>query len=54
VALCSFDEPTAGGETVLGHAWSGGSRAGQGAGFAMPQTASASELGWAFFKQYAW
>ncbi len=55
VALCSFDEPTPnGGETITGHAWSGGSRDGTGAGFAMPQTESATEIGWAFFKKYAW
>jgi len=56
VALCSFDEPVGGGgETPTGHAWSGGSKAGpQGAASAISQTESASELGWAFFKKYAW
>jgi polyhydroxybutyrate depolymerase len=55
VAMCTFQEPAAGGgETIVGHAWSGGSQDGEGAGFAIPQTASATELGWAFFKKYAW
>jgi poly(3-hydroxybutyrate) depolymerase len=55
VAMCSFDEPSGGaGELIEGHAWSGGSQAGSGAAFAIPQTESATELGWAFFKQYAW
>jgi poly(3-hydroxybutyrate) depolymerase len=53
VAFCSFDEPPGGaGETITGHAWSGGSQANS--GFGIPQTESASELGWAFFKKYAW
>jgi polyhydroxybutyrate depolymerase len=55
VALCTFQEPDGGGgETIVGHAWAGGSQDGEGAGFAIPQTASATELGWAFFKKYAW
>jgi polyhydroxybutyrate depolymerase len=55
VALCTFMVPAEGaGETVPGHAWSGGKQTGDGAGFAIPQTESASELGWAFFKKYAW
>jgi poly(3-hydroxybutyrate) depolymerase len=55
VALCTFMVPDGGaGETVAGHAWSGGMQTGEGAGFAIPQTESATELGWAFFKQYAW
>lgn len=54
VVLCHFTEPASGyGETVRGHAWSGGSTTGN-TGFAIPQTASATELGWSFFKQYAW
>jgi poly(3-hydroxybutyrate) depolymerase len=53
VAFCSFDEPAGGGgESITGHAWSGGSAASS--SFAIPQTESASELGWAFFKKYAW
>jgi poly(3-hydroxybutyrate) depolymerase len=53
VAFCSFDEPPGeAGETITGHAWSGGSSAMS--GFAIPQTESATELGWAFFKKYAW
>jgi polyhydroxybutyrate depolymerase len=55
VALCTFQVPAAGGgESIVGHAWSGGSQSGEGAGFAIPATASATELGWAFFKKYAW
>jgi polyhydroxybutyrate depolymerase len=51
VALCSFDEPAGGGgETLTGHAWSGGVAN----AFSIPQTESATELGWAFFKKYAW
>lgn len=55
VALCTFQEPAGGGgELIAGHAWAGGSRSGEGASFAIPQTASATDLGWAFFKKYAW
>jgi polyhydroxybutyrate depolymerase len=55
VALCSFDEPQGGdGESPTGHAWSGGSKAGTGAFAAISVTESATELGWAFFKKYAW
>lgn len=58
VAFCRFDIPTAGtrDEPFAGHAWSGGADEGMagGAMFAIPETESASELGWAFFKQYAW
>jgi len=55
VAFCSFDIPTSGTRTELfpGHAWSGGSKQGAGAAFAIPETESASELSWAFFKKYA-
>jgi polyhydroxybutyrate depolymerase len=53
VAFCSFDEPAGGGgESVTGHAWSGGSQATS--SFAIPSTESATDLGWAFFKKYAW
>jgi hypothetical protein len=41
-------------ETYPGHAWSGGSKLGMGSSFAIPETASASELSWSFFKLYAW
>jgi poly(3-hydroxybutyrate) depolymerase len=55
VALCSFDEPAGGGgETPTGHAWSGGYKGGLNAASAISSTESASELGWAFFKKYAW
>lgn len=53
VVFCSFDEPAGGaGEAITGHAWSGGSN--MNSGFAIPPTENASELGWAFFKKYAW
>lgn len=42
VALCHFDG--------LGHAWAGGS----GGLFGDPNYENAAELGWAFFKKYAW
>jgi polyhydroxybutyrate depolymerase len=42
VALCHFNG--------LGHAWAGG----RGSLFADPDFESASELGWEFFKKYAW
>ena len=55
VALCSFQEPAGGaGEVPTGHAWSGGSQSGENALAAIPSTESATELGWAFFKEYAW
>jgi len=38
----------------MGHAWSGGSKAGMGAFATISKTESATELGWAFFKKYAW
>jgi poly(3-hydroxybutyrate) depolymerase len=37
-----------------GHAWSGGVTTGTGAAYAMPETESATELSWDFFKIYAW
>lgn len=57
VAMCSFASP--GGdrsELYPGHAWSGGSKAGSAGGgkYAIPETASAAELSWEFFKTYAW
>lgn len=54
VAFCSFTIPSGGNETFAGHAWSGGSKAGMGSQFAIPQTESASELSIRFFKEYAW
>ena len=53
VVLCSFAEPEGGGgESMTGHAWSGGVMGSS--DYVIPQTESASELGWAFFKKYAW
>jgi poly(3-hydroxybutyrate) depolymerase len=54
VAFCSFTIPPNGNDSFPGHAWSGGSEQGMGASFAIPQTESASELSFRFFKQYAW
>jgi poly(3-hydroxybutyrate) depolymerase len=57
VAMCSFTIPTGPRtEPFAGHAWSGGSKDGvaMGASFAIPETASASTLGWEFFKMHAW
>ncbi|HEX4339335.1 MAG TPA: hypothetical protein VH062_25685 [Polyangiaceae bacterium] len=52
VALCSFITPSNhANDGFPGHAWSGGA-AGQ--AFSISETESASELGWAFFKKYAW
>lgn len=56
VAMCSFTLPTGGmpNERYPGHGWAGGSKLGMGVSFAIPETASASELSWAFFKTHAW
>lgn len=55
VGMCSFTIPSGmRSEAFPGHAWSGGSKDGMGAPFAIPETASTSELSWAFFKRYAW
>jgi polyhydroxybutyrate depolymerase len=58
VAMCSFTIPSTGtrNEAFPGHGWSGGSKQGSanGAAFAIPETASATELSWSFFQQYAW
>ena len=56
VTMCSFTSPTDAQqrETFPGHAWSGGSKAGAGAPFAVPETESATLLVWDFFEQYAW
>ncbi|MET0384360.1 MAG: PHB depolymerase family esterase [Polyangiales bacterium] len=57
VGLCTFTNP-AGRRTELypGHGWSGGSKSGtaNSARYAIPETASASELSLQFFKQYVW
>ena len=55
VAYCVFEIPSSeNGATFPGHAWSGGAKIGDSAQFAIPDTESATELTWAFFKQYAW
>jgi polyhydroxybutyrate depolymerase len=56
VAMCTFTIPIGGtrDEAYPGHAWSGGSKLGMGASFAIPETESASQLSWDFFKRYAW
>jgi polyhydroxybutyrate depolymerase len=57
VGMCSFTIPAGmRSEPFPGHAWSGGSKQGSagGANFAIPETESATELSWAFFKKYAW
>jgi polyhydroxybutyrate depolymerase len=52
VALCSFVTPSNHSSDLFpGHAWSGGA-AGQ--SFSISETENAAELGWAFFKKYAW
>jgi poly(3-hydroxybutyrate) depolymerase len=56
VAFCSYELPAGGGgELVEGHAWSGGAQdVPSGGSFAIPGTASATDLTWAFWKKYAW
>jgi polyhydroxybutyrate depolymerase len=55
VAMCTFTIPSeAQSATYPGHAWSGGSKAGMGADYAIPETASATQLSWNFFSTYAW
>jgi polyhydroxybutyrate depolymerase len=55
VALCSFDPPSSGDDGLpSGHGWSGGSKAGAESFAAITNSENASELGWAFFKKYAW
>jgi polyhydroxybutyrate depolymerase len=46
VALCSFQTP----DGTSGHGWSGGKTGSS----SVPGTASATELGWEFFKEFAW
>ena len=51
VAFCTFDlPPNHAGDFVAGHAWSGGTVH----SYSISETESATELGWAFFKKYAW
>jgi len=55
VGMCTFMVPPGmRTESAAGHAWSGGSKQGTGAGFAIPETQRATELAWSFFKQYAY
>jgi polyhydroxybutyrate depolymerase len=56
VVMCSFMIPAGRSEPYPGHAWSGGSKQGTsgGANYAIPESESATELSWAFFKKYAW
>ncbi len=55
VALCSFEEAPGSDEAIpSGHAWSGGSKDGEGAFAAITMTESATELSWSFFKKYGW
>lgn len=49
VAFCTFNEaPTS--EAVAGHAWSGGAPH----DYSHPESASATEISWGFFKEFAW
>jgi poly(3-hydroxybutyrate) depolymerase len=51
VAFCTFDIPANHtGDYLAGHAWSGGTVQ----AFSIAETESAAELGWSFFKTYAW
>ncbi|MEY4575415.1 MAG: hypothetical protein RL701_118, partial [Pseudomonadota bacterium] len=58
VGFCLFNLPMGMrvNESYPGHGWSGGSKEGvaNGGAFAVPETQSASELSWSFFKTYAW
>jgi polyhydroxybutyrate depolymerase len=55
VTLCSFDPPSLADDGLpSGHGWSGGSKAGAESFAAIGGSENASELGWAFFKKYAW
>ena len=53
VALCLFEQPDAETqqEEIKGHGWSGGL---EGHPYAISPTENAAELGFAFFKKYAW
>jgi len=51
VAFCQFDIPSNHlSDFLAGHAWSGGTKH----SYSIAETESATELGWAFFKKYAW
>jgi polyhydroxybutyrate depolymerase len=55
VALCTFAVPAGSMTSVKGHTWSGGAPGSYaGSGYVETGTESAAELGWAFFKKYAW
>jgi polyhydroxybutyrate depolymerase len=55
LAFCSFDPPSFLDDGLpSGHGWSGGSKDGAESFGAISNSESASELGWAFFKKYAW
>lgn len=57
VAMCSFTNPSGSRKELSpGHAWSGGSKTGEanGAPYAIPETESATNLSWDFFKRFAW
>jgi polyhydroxybutyrate depolymerase len=55
VAFCAFDPPAWLDDGIpSGHGWSGGAKLGAESFGAISNTESASELGWAFFKKYAW
>jgi poly(3-hydroxybutyrate) depolymerase len=55
VAYCEFVIPASEMSAAFpGHGWSGGTKTGDSAQFAIPDTESATELTWGFFKQYAW
>jgi poly(3-hydroxybutyrate) depolymerase len=55
VAFCSFDPPSFSDDGLpSGHGWSGGAKEGGESFAAISNSESATELGWTFFKKYAW
>jgi len=55
VAFCSFDAPSFADDGLpSGHGWSGGAKEGGESFAAITGSESSTELGWAFFKKYAW
>jgi len=55
LAFCAFDPPSVFDDGLpSGHGWSGGSKDGAESFGAITNSESATELGWAFFKKYAW
>jgi polyhydroxybutyrate depolymerase len=55
VAFCSFDPPSFADDGLpSGHGWSGGTKQGAESFAAITGSESATALGWAFFKKYAW